>query len=140
MKEALQLREQLRSIGASRFLDVNLNSGAYDVRKLVTAFGVRPDLPVPDSWYMRILGLSIERELRRRQKLSKYNTVDDAVQLLRDSKNIVVITGAGISTSLGIPDFRSKNTGFYSKLLARGFDSPEEIFDIHNFDDDPRQV
>lgn len=49
----------------------------------------------------------------------------------------MVITGAGISTSLGIPDFRSKNTGFYSKLLARGFDSPEDVFDIGNFDEDP---
>jgi NAD-dependent histone deacetylase SIR2 len=49
----------------------------------------------------------------------------------------MVITGAGISTSLGIPDFRSRNTGFYSQLLARGFESPEDVFDIHNFDNDP---
>lgn len=107
------------------------------MRKLVTAFGVRPDLPYPDSFYYRILGLSIQRELRKRQKLAEYNTIDDAVALLKKSKNIVVITGAGISTSLGIPDFRSRNTGFYSQLLARGFESPEDVFDIGNFDSDP---
>lgn len=38
---------------------------------------------------------------------------------------------------LGIPDFRSKNTGFYSKLQEAGYHEPEQVFDIHNFDEDP---
>ena len=107
------------------------------MRKMVTIFGIRPDLPYSETWYCRALGLAVQRELRKRWKLPQYNTIDDAVSLLQSSKNIMVITGAGISTSLGIPDFRSKNSGFYSQLLARGFESPEDIFDINNFDDDP---
>jgi NAD-dependent histone deacetylase SIR2 len=89
------------------------------------------------TWYYRILGLCIQRELRRRQKLTQYNTIDDAVSLLQKCNKIMVITGAGISTSLGIPDFRSRNTGFYEQLRARGFESPEDVFDITNFDSDP---
>lgn len=42
-----------------------------------------------------------------------------------------------ISTSLGIPDFRSKNTGLYSQLAYLGLSDPQEVFDIHLFRDDP---
>ncbi|OGM49058.1 NAD-dependent histone deacetylase SIR2 [Aspergillus bombycis] len=42
-----------------------------------------------------------------------------------------------ISTSLGIPDFRSKDTGLYSQLAHLGLSDPQEVFDIHIFRDDP---
>ena len=35
--------------------------------------------------------------LQRRQKLSYYNSIDDAVDLIHKSRNILVLTGAGIS-------------------------------------------
>ena len=41
--------------------------------------------------------------------------IDKLVNLLQRSKNTVVVTGAGISTEAGIPDFRGKN-GIYRKL------------------------
>ena len=40
---------------------------------------------------------------------------DDITQLLASKKNIIVLVGAGISVSCGIPDFRS-NDGLYNTL------------------------
>jgi len=42
-----------------------------------------------------------------------------------------------ISTSLGIPDFRSKDNGLYSKLAHLGLGDPQEVFDIEVFREDP---
>ncbi|EGP92083.1 uncharacterized protein MYCGRDRAFT_98741 [Zymoseptoria tritici IPO323] len=87
--------------------------------------------------FLRLLGHAIFRAYYKRKKLPQYNTIDDVAALIQRSNKIMVITGAGISTSLGIPDFRSKHTGFYSKLADIGYSEPEEVFDIHNFDEDP---
>lgn len=51
--------------------------------------------------------------------------------------NLYLTVRIKISTNLGIPDFRSKRTGFYAQMREKGFDSPEDIFDIHTFDTDP---
>lgn len=75
--------------------------------------------------------------MSKRIKLPQFNTIDDAVELIQRSHNIIVLTGAGISTSLGIPDFRSKDTGLYSKLQHLGLSDPQEVFDIHVFKEDP---
>jgi NAD-dependent SIR2 family protein deacetylase len=49
-------------------------------------------------------------------------------------KKILMLTGAGISVSAGIPDFRSPKTGLYATLKGKyDMDYPEQIFSIDYF-------
>jgi NAD-dependent SIR2 family protein deacetylase len=47
------------------------------------------------------------------------------------------MTGAGISVSCGIPDFRSPKTGIYANLAEYNLPSPEAIFSIDYFKEKP---
>ena len=52
-------------------------------------------------------------------------------------KNMIFMVGAGISTTAGIPDFRSK-TGLFKQLQDKyGMDSPEEFFQKKTFLEKP---
>ena len=56
-----------------------------------------------------------------------------AAELVRKAKNVVVLTGAGISTPSGIPDFRSEGTGLWSR------DEPMEVASLNTFRTDPER-
>ncbi|KAK4687647.1 hypothetical protein P7C73_g2472, partial [Tremellales sp. Uapishka_1] len=53
-------------------------------------------------------------------------------------KNIVILTGAGISTSAGIPDFRSPKTGLYANLQKLKLPFPEAVFELNYFKSNPK--
>lgn len=53
-------------------------------------------------------------------------------------KDIVLMVGAGISVSAGIPDFRSPQTGLYANLQKYNLPTPEAIFDIGYLRKEPK--
>jgi len=58
---------------------------------------------------------------------SSHDSLDFAADLFRQSKRIVALTGAGLSTPSGIPDFRSEGTGLWSR------DEPMEVASLSSF-------
>jgi NAD+-dependent protein deacetylase sirtuin 2 len=60
-----------------------------------------------------------------------------AKYILDSAENIIVMVGAGISVSAGIPDFRTPGTGLYSQLEAYNLPNPEAIFTLDFFRKNP---
>ncbi|TIA89825.1 hypothetical protein E3P99_01902 [Wallemia hederae] len=54
------------------------------------------------------------------------------------TKQVIVMAGAGVSTSAGLPDFRSPNTGLYDNLKQYNLPYPEAVFDIDFFRKKPQ--
>jgi len=88
-----------------------------------------------------VMTISDHANMNKRVKLQQYNTFEDAVKLIQASSNIIVVSGAGISTSLGIPDFRSED-GLYKQLAADlpcEFDDASQLFHIETFRENPER-
>jgi NAD-dependent deacetylase len=64
---------------------------------------------------------------------SVHTGIDFAAGLFRNAKRGVVLTGAGLSTPSGIPDFRSEGTGLWSK------DEPLEVASLSTFRTNPEK-
>ncbi len=59
--------------------------------------------------------------------------LEDAAELFRQARRVVVLTGAGISTPSGIPDFRSEGKGLWSR------DEPMEVASLSTFRTHPER-
>ncbi|CAF0867140.1 unnamed protein product [Rotaria sordida] len=119
------------------WIDEQMRAGV-DLRPILSR--MLPGLPndVSQSSLFELL-MDLFLPVQQRQPLEQYKTLDDAVELIRKCKNILILTGAGISVSCGIPDFRSRN-GIYARLREEfpELPNPQSMFDIEYFTHDPR--
>ncbi len=65
--------------------------------------------------------------------LASSAAIEDAAVLIRTAERAVVLTGAGISTPSGIPDFRSEGSGLWSR------DEPMEVASLSTFRTTPER-
>lgn len=74
----------------------------------------------------------------RGKEMEKKTIEAVADAILKDQKKVTFFLGAGISTSCGIPDFRSPKTGLYANLKRLNLPYPEAVFDIDFFRESPQ--
>ncbi|TCD71785.1 NAD-dependent histone deacetylase sir2 [Steccherinum ochraceum] len=141
-EEVKDVLTYLKEYGRAQFLKEYVVTRSIPIPTLLYAFDIvlckalRSKRP---KTLLYFLDIGITRELERREKLPMYNTVDDAVALIKNAQRIIILTGAGISVSCGIPDFRSRD-GLYASLAHSGeylLNDPQEMFDIHYFKENP---
>ncbi|XP_076247624.1 sirtuin 2 isoform X2 [Calliopsis andreniformis] len=73
------------------------------------------------------------------QKVLSELSLDGIVEYIKGNENCKIITmaGAGISTSAGIPDFRSPSSGLYHNLDKYNLPHPQAIFELDFFKENP---
>ncbi|WWC68130.1 uncharacterized protein I206_102052 [Kwoniella pini CBS 10737] len=147
-EEMKRYTEQLKEHGLVNFLRDYLfdrdSGNMRSLRKLLLGFGIIPPIQfrnpsTPNIHLLPFTKIALSRILRRRTRLEQYSSIEDAVKLIKTSKKIIILSGAGISTSCGIPDFRS-STGLYANLQNEGkfdLDDPQQMFDISYFREKP---
>jgi len=75
----------------------------------------------------------------RKPKVLKGKDIPSLAEYIKsdECKNVILLLGAGVSTSAGIPDFRSPETGLYSNLARLNLPNPEAVFEIGFFRRNP---
>ncbi|KAN0041115.1 hypothetical protein ACTFIV_003651 [Dictyostelium citrinum] len=88
----------------------------------------------------KIVAPSEQEEPEEEPSVLKKPTIEEIAKYINSDKckNIIVMTGAGISVAAGIPDFRSPKTGLYEKLDKYDLPYREAIFDIEYFKKNPK--
>ncbi|KAI8384066.1 DHS-like NAD/FAD-binding domain-containing protein [Blakeslea trispora] len=134
------IREEAREKGLMKFIEKYVVQESVPVPKMLEVFDMfmhpKAAALASDIELLPILRSVVTRCLRKRRRLENVNTIEDVADLLGKANNIMIVTGAGVSVSCGIPDFRSEK-GIYSRLQEYELDDPQQMFDIEYFREMP---
>ncbi|CAM0142160.1 unnamed protein product [Umbelopsis sp. WA50703] len=140
-EDAEKLQNEARELGMIKFIEKYVIEERTPLPQLLDVFGcqlpARISLLADDLQLLNLLKAVMTRFLRKRKRLEHMNSLQDVVETIRNAKRIMVLTGAGVSVSCGIPDFRSE-TGIYARLDEFELDDPQQMFDIHYFRENPQ--
>nr|AUZ82949.1 sirtuin 2-2 [Brachionus koreanus] len=64
--------------------------------------------------------------------------IDGIAEFLAQTNEVIVMTGAGISTNANIPDFRSESFGLYNRLQKYNLPHPTAVFTLDYFKENPK--
>ncbi|KAI9145827.1 DHS-like NAD/FAD-binding domain-containing protein [Paraphysoderma sedebokerense] len=140
-EERNSLRAEAKRLGLADFISKYLLVDRFPVKRLIRIFfdhfteyeREQIDLSIKEQAILYAYAqIPVGRHIRTRERLSHINNFDHVIDLIQKSNRIMVITGAGISVSCGIPDFRSKN-GIYARLDEYNLDDPQQMFDLKYF-------
>ncbi|CAF3168638.1 unnamed protein product [Rotaria socialis] len=87
--------------------------------------------------FANLMGAAVSNEPAENPVLKSFD-LKCAAEYMSKCSNVIVMAGAGISTSAGIPDFRSPGTGLYSQLEKYNLPFPEAIFQLDYFRNNPK--
>ncbi|XP_078389453.1 NAD-dependent protein deacetylase sirtuin-2 isoform X2 [Cetorhinus maximus] len=94
----------------------------------------------PEMDFLRnLLSRSLDLREQRPTKILEELSLEGIAKYILNKKceKIICMVGAGISTSAGIPDFRSPGTGLYHNLQKYDLPYPEAIFETGYFKQHP---
>eukprot|EP01028_Stygiella_incarcerata_P007389 TRINITY_DN3064_c0_g1_i1.p1 TRINITY_DN3064_c0_g1~~TRINITY_DN3064_c0_g1_i1.p1 ORF type:complete len:382 (-),score=95.12 TRINITY_DN3064_c0_g1_i1:77-1222(-) len=94
-----------------------------------------------NSILRHMAGFGLDEEPDDFKPVLENTTMEEIAKGIKEGKfgkRIVVLSGAGLSTAAGVPDFRSPTTGLYHNLDAYGLEDPTDIFDIAFFQENPK--
>ncbi|KAG0346941.1 NAD-dependent histone deacetylase sir2 [Podila humilis] len=134
-----KIMQEARSEGIAFVVQKYIMSRLMTVKKLLLMTDLNVPYPlngVTENKLIEIFTGRMDELLRKRDRLDHIHTLDQVIDLLKSSKRIMVLTGAGVSVSCGIPDFRSPD-GIYARLSEFELDDPTQMFDWEVFCERP---